>query len=227
MDLLPRTIAAQVHGRYLLRVPSAPGPWPALFSFHGYGEDAETNMAALHRIPHVDGWLLVAVQALHPFYTKSQRIVANWMTSQDRERAITDNIAYVRSVVDAVGREYPITELIVFAGFSQGAAMAYRAAAHVPSGGLIALAGDLPPDVDPPQRLPHVLVCRGLTDDWYTEEKMAKDVGRLGHLAASVETRVLTGGHEWTDAFAETAGEYLVRLATAPRHDPSSRRQQR
>jgi predicted esterase len=228
---LLRTIEATVHGRYIVQVPQKTGPWPALFSFHGYGEDAAANLGAALRIPEAADWLVVAVQALHPFYTKNERIVASWMTRQDRELAIVDNIAYVRSVVDAVAREFPVTSLIVFAGFSQGVAMAYRAAAHVSSGGVIALAGDVPPDVatregpltfDTSSILPHVLIGRGLTDGWYTEEKMAADVARLEHLAASVETSVFVGGHEWTDAFAETAGRYLTRLREAPWHDSES-----
>ena len=139
------------------RRPPAPGP--LLFSFHGYGEDAATNMTALHRIPDVSGWLLVAVQALHPFYTKSERVVASWMTRQDRELAIADNLAYVTAVVEAVQREFEMmTSAIAFAGFSQGGAMAYRAAAYRAAatpgaGGVIVLAADVPPDVAAPGSL--------------------------------------------------------------------------
>ena len=166
-------------------------------------------MTALERIPNVDGWLLVAVQALHPFYTKNERIVASWMTRQDRDLAIADNIAYVRSVVTDVSGQFP-TSLIVFAGFSQGVAMAYRAAAHIPSAGVIALAGDVPPDVT--QKLPDVLIGRGTADTWYTGEKAATDVARLTGLARGVETCEFEGGHEWTDAFTAAAGAFLNQL---------------
>ena len=63
-------------------------------------------------------------------------------------------------------------------GFSQGVAMAYRAAALVqrPCDGVIALAGDVPPDVAPlAASLPKVLLGRGTEDKWYTAEKAAKD----------------------------------------------------
>jgi predicted esterase len=232
-DPLTKTIETGVHGRYLVRVPRTAGPWPALYSFHGYGEDAAANLAAVERIPGLDDWLLVAVQALHPFYTKTERVVASWMTRQDRELAIADNVRYVRAVVDAVGREYPVTST-VFAGFSQGAAMAYRAAAHIPAAAVIALAGDVPPDVtsapDLADRavLPHVLMGRGTTDDWYTEEKMAADATRLNELASHVETSVFAGGHEWTDAFAAAAGAFLTQLrhgSAQPRSMPGGRSQ--
>jgi predicted esterase len=214
-QLLTRTIEARVHGRYLVQVPQNPGPWPALFTFHGYREDAATNLDAVQRIGETRHWLVVAVQALHPFYTRDQRVVASWMTRQDRDLAIADNIAYVGAVVADVTAEFAVAPRIVFAGFSQGAAMAYRAAAHIPSAGVIALGGDVPPDVVPPQRLPPVLVGRGLTDEWYTEDKMAGDVRRLEALGASVETTRFEGGHEWTDAFRETAGRFLARLRQA------------
>ena len=222
-----RTIEAAVHGRYLVQVPRTQGPWTALFSFHGYGEDAATNLTAVQRIPGLDDWLIVAVQALHPFYTKSEQIVASWMTRQDRELAVNDNIRYVRAVVNAVTREFPINSEVVFAGFSQGVAMAYRAAAHIPAAGVIALAGDVPPDImKPPDRsaLPHVLLGRGTDDDWYTEEKMAADVERLKTLAASVDVCVFPGRHEWTETFAREAGEFLAGLRNA-RFDTTSRRQ--
>lgn len=216
---LLRTIEARVHGRYLVRAPQGPGPWPALFGFHGYGEDASTNMSALTRIPNASEWLLVAVQALHPFYTKKEAVVASWMTQQDRELAIPDNVGYVTAVVAAVRQEFHLRESpIVFAGFSQGVAMAYRAAAHIRCNGVIALAGDVPPDVTQP--LPDVLIGRGSQDDWYTDEKVAADVARLERSSPHVETCVFAGGHEWTDAFAAAAGAFLQRLRGVPQPQP-------
>ena len=99
LDFEIRSIAATVHGRYLLR----PGPAERLLvGFHGYGENAEAHLAQLVKIPHIDRWTVVSVQGLHPFYSgRTQQIVASWMTSQDRELAIADNKAYVRSVVAA------------------------------------------------------------------------------------------------------------------------------
>jgi predicted esterase len=168
-------------------------------------------MTALQRIPNASEWLLVAVQALHPFYTKNERVVASWMTRQDRELAIADNVRYVAGVVEAVSHEFGLkASPIVFAGFSQGVAMAYRAAATIPAAGVIVLAGDVPPDVTQP--LPDVLIGRGSGDDWYTDEKAAADVARLQRLARNVETCVFEGGHEWTDAFAAAAGAFLERI---------------
>jgi predicted esterase len=218
-EALTRTIETAVHGRYLVRVPRSGQPWPVLFSFHGYAEDAAINMTALGRLPEVSGWLLVAVQALHPFYTKNDRIVASWMTRQDRELAIADNTQYAASVAAAVREEFGVTTPIAFAGFSQGGAMAYRAAARLGADGVIVLAADVPPDVaaDATTALPPVLIGRGRGDTWYSEDKLAADVRRLRDMGIDVETCVFDGGHEWTDEFAAAASRFLTRIAERQR----------
>src|SRR5436305_15294143 len=141
-----RTIAARTHGRFLVE----PGPPERLLvGFHGYGENADESLAQMLRIPGADEWTLVAVQGLNRFYRGrgSGIIAASWMTSQDRDRAIRDNIDYVRSVV----AEFPSPRSLVFLGFSQGVAMAYRAASNHPNtSAIIALAGEVPPDVEGP-----------------------------------------------------------------------------
>jgi hypothetical protein len=102
-------VEARTHGRVLVRTPRVPPPWPLLVGFHGYAETAEGHLAAIERIAGVDAWLVAAVQALHPFYTRQQAIVANWMTSQDRELAIADNIDYVGGCLLACGTNMPST----------------------------------------------------------------------------------------------------------------------
>jgi predicted esterase len=202
-----------VHGRYLVRAAEGQ-PAGTLVGFHGYAETADVSLAALERIPGSHRWRIVAIEALHPFYTRDQRIVANWMTSQDRELAIADNVAYVRRVIDAVRGEFGTGSPLVFAGFSQGGAMAYRAAAHIGSAGLIVLAADVPPDVQlPGLRLPPILLGRGTRDDWYTAEKHAGDLAVLDRQGAQVESCSFDGGHEWAPAFVDAAARFLGRLA--------------
>jgi predicted esterase len=207
------TIEARTHGRLLVRVPGVEGPWPLLMGFHGYAETAGDQMDALQTIPGLDQWLLVSVQALHPFYARKERVVASWMTRDDRELAIADNIDYVGRVLDRVRADHPAGPTLVFSGFSQGAAMAYRAAANYRANALVVLAGDVPPDVIERRvvPLPPVLLGRGTTDEWYTEAKEAADRAALAHIDARVETCVFDGGHEWTDAFRAAASTFVRR----------------
>jgi predicted esterase len=167
-------------------------------------------MNELQQIPGIDRWTAVAVQALHPFYlNRSGAIAASWMTSLDRELAIEDNRAYVRSVVE----QFPAPRQLVFLGFSQGVAMAYRAAAGSSATGVIALGGDVPPELfESGLRLPPVLIGRGTREEWYTEEKLQKDLTFLSTVT-TVSTCLYEGGHEWTPEFRATAAEFLSRLA--------------
>ena len=208
-----RSLAAEVQGRYLVAVPEVSNP-PLLVGFHGYGENAERHLDELQKIHGAAQWLLCGVQALHPFYnSKTQEVVASWMTRLDREQAIADNIRYVADVVSAVKREIEVAPVLVYAGFSQGVAMAYRAAAgsgHLCQG-LIVLGGDFPPelkekDLSP---FPPVLVGRGRYDDWYDEGKMQADLDFLSSRGIAVETCVFDGGHEWAETFLQAAGAFL------------------
>lgn len=202
--MILRTLETSIHGRFL---HEDRGARRLLVGFHGYAETAEAHLAELEQIPGIDRWSVAAVQALHPFYTRSGSIVASWMTSLDRELAIADNVAWVGKVLASL----PTAETLVFLGFSQGAAMAARAAAAFPAAGLILLGGDLPPDVVAAS-LPPVLLARGIRDEWYTDEKFKKD---LSYLAGRVTPFVFDGGHEWTDAFRAGAGEFLARILSS------------
>jgi predicted esterase len=179
-----------------------------LVGFHGYAENAEIMLDTLRAIGA--GWCLVSVQALHRFYTRRNDVVANWMTRQDRELEIASNTEYVWSVIRTVERAYRTRRPRVFAGFSQGVAMAYRAAIAGECDGLIVLAGDVPPDVAPRVGgLPPILLGRGEKDDWYTEDKAALDLQILRGAGAAVTPHVFAEGHVWGASFVAAAREFL------------------
>jgi predicted esterase len=204
------TIVVRTHGRYLVERPNGDGPWPILAGFHGYGETAEHMLEVLRQI--TDKRLLVSIQALHRFYTKRDEVVANWMTRQDRELEIADNVDYVSSVIAAVRNDHTAGGPLVYVGFSQGVAVAYRAAALgvPPCGGLIVLAGDVPPDIHPRlSRLPPVLIGRGRKDDWYTDAKAMADRDVLRGAGIPVTEHVFDAGHVWDPSFVERAKMFL------------------
>ncbi|HET6330869.1 MAG TPA: dienelactone hydrolase family protein [Holophagaceae bacterium] len=206
-----RTLRTDTTGRYLVE----PGPdnAPLLVGFHGYGQNAETLLTDLRRIPGAARWTLVSVEALHRFYNRSQKVVASWMTSQDREAAIADNLAYVDRVLAELGAEGHEGKL-VFAGFSQGAAMAWRAAAHIPCDGLIVLGGDLPKDVAEAPQLtpPPILLGHGDQDIFYSAEQFTKDLEVLDAHGVRPEVCRFDSGHEWHAAFLDAAGHFLEQV---------------
>ncbi len=204
------SIATPTHGRVLVRDGrDAAGTPSFLIGFHGYGQRAEDLLQELERIAPDDRWTLASLQGLHRFYTRdNQTVIASWMTRQDREDAIADNMEYVAKVLDALG-----PGKLVFVGFSQGAAMAYRAAllGHRRAAGLIVLGGDVPPDVKgvPADRWPPLLIGAGDTDYWYTPTKVAADAEFLHAHGVAFDLFRFPAGHEWTDAFRERARALL------------------
>ncbi len=213
-----RHAPATVHGRYLVRPHShgAGGRW--LVGFHGYAQSAEVFFEPLRALAPAGAWTIVSVQALHPFYAaRSQQVVANWMTREDRELAIADNVAYVDAVLDQLEREFGAPRSLVFAGFSQGVAMAFRAAlagAH-PAAGLVAVGGDVPPELRGDTRLPwpRVLLATGARDEWYSPARLAADFELVSARRRDSRTLVFDGGHEWHAELVAAAAAFLAEIA--------------
>jgi len=211
------TIGVRTHGRFLVRPPVSGQPArTAVFGFHGYGQRAEDMLGELETWRGADAWLLVSVHGLHRFYDRAgEQVIAHWMTREDRELAIADNVAYVDAVVAEVASAHPF-ETLAFAGFSQGASMASRAAAHAGARcrALILLGGDIAPEVlASGAALPKTVIGRGTSDRFYSAERFAEDSEALearGVLAASVEFK---GGHEFTDTFRAAANALVQSLA--------------
>ena len=211
-------IEARTHGRVLVR-ETAGAPRGILIGFHGYMENAEIQMARLESIPGSENWTLLSVQALNRFYRgRSQDVVAGWMTREDREAAIEDNIDYVNRVV-ATTRSADIP--IVFAGFSQGVAMAFRAAVRgkASGNGVVSVGADVPPELlaDASLSFPHTLLARGEGDEWYTDAKLASDAAALTRRGMPPQTLTYRGGHEWTPEVSAAAARFVeARFTTQP-----------
>ena len=206
------SIEAPAHGRVLVR--DVDSPRGLLVGFHGYAETAETQLERLAAVPCTDAWTLVAAQGLNRFYRgRTQDVVAGWMTRQDRDDAIRDNVAYVDNVIEATRNG---SEPIVVAGFSQGVAMAFRAAVLGRAGvnGVIAVGGDIPPELlagsASASPFPRVLLIHGATDDWYTAKKLDADMSALRARGEEPEAFTHDGGHEWTVDVAMAAGDFLA-----------------
>ena len=217
---LLRHAPATVHGRYLVRPARAGegGCW--LVGFHGQGQAAEAFLEPLARVPRGPRWLVASVQGLNRYYAgRSNEVVANWMTRQDREHAIADNVAYVDTVLDRLEAEFGAPRAIVFAGFSQGVAMAYRAGrlCRRDCAAIVAAGGDVPPELkDAGARAwPRVLAATGTRDEWYTPARLEQDAAFLRTVRPDARALVFEGGHEWGGGLLEAAGELLAEVEAA------------
>jgi predicted esterase len=215
-------VEARTHGRYFLRRPAAGEAKLLLVGCHGYGENAERHLSELEQIRGAGDFALLAIEALNAFYERrSNQVVRGWMTRDLRERAIEDNLAYLRSVLDRVRPKVGWSVPLAFLGFSQGTAMAWRAAVRGghDASAIVALGGDLPPELaalplDRPFP-PRVLLAAGEWDEWYTAEKLAADEAALAGRPVAVERFVYPGGHEWTDAVRARIGLFLAGLPSS------------
>jgi predicted esterase len=133
------------------------------------------------------------------------------MTREDRETAIADNLAYVRTALDEVPHDR--STRVVFTGFSQGVAMAFRAAVLGVEGGsaIAAIGGDVPPELlaDSSLRFPPVMFARGTRDEWLTQTKFDRDVSSLRARGASLTPLVYEGAHEWNAEVSDAIGAFL------------------
>jgi len=211
------SIAATTHGRVLVRRARGGAPRGVLVGFHGYSESAAIQLARLEQIPGSESWTLISVQGLHRFYRgRAQEVGASWMTREDREAAIADNLAYVAAALRTIA---PAGSRVVYAGFSQGVPMAFRAAVLGPRtgnfepAGVIGVGGDVPPELlaDHVSAFPPVLLLRGTHDEWYTAAKFDADVEALRASGVALQTVVYDAPHEWTPAVSEAAGAWLAR----------------
>jgi predicted esterase len=219
------SIVTPVHGRYLIRVPeSGHGPQrnaPMAVGFHGYGETADTQMARMEAVPELAEWTLVSIQGLHAFYSRDGRtVVASWMTSQQREEAIDDNLRYVRSVVTEAIHQNGEPRALVYIGYSQGVAMAWRAAVLGArrTDGLAVFGGDVPPElgVRPLTQCPPVLIGRGREDAIYTAAHFRADLDMLASRFVVVEPYEVEGGHAWSPRAGREVGAFVQRLVNPP-----------
>ena len=210
------SIPTTTHGRVV--VEDAEGtPAGLIVAFHGYAQSADETLWDIRQIPGTDAWTVASAQGLHRFYNRnSEKVIASWMTRQDRDDAIADNVAYIDRAIDTVAVQGPL----VFAGFSQGAAMAYRAAvlgSHR-AAGIIALGGDIPPELKTGETLrswPAVLIGGGERDTWFTPARADADAAFLAAHNVPHDLVRFAGAHEWTDDFRAAAGRWLQRVIQA------------
>jgi predicted esterase len=209
-------IPALTHGVTLVRSAHAAASRGLLVGFHGYMETAAIQMARLDAIPGADRWTRVSIEGLHRFYRgRSQDVVASWMTSADREVAIADNLAYVEAALDEVPHDSATA--IVYCGFSQGVAMAFRAGlvGRVRARAIVAVGGDVPPELltDAGVKYPPVLFARGTRDEWLTQPKFDADLSALSSRGAPAHAVHYDGGHEWNAEVAAAIGRFLAPVA--------------
>jgi predicted esterase len=146
---------------------------------HGYAQLAEYFLKWFEGVD-LSETVIIAPEGLHRFYWKgfNGRVVASWMTKEDRENDITDYCNFLDNVIAHLPLN-PTTKLIAF-GFSQGAATISRwteVTSH-PIHRLVLWAGVFPDDVDVTKinfktKTP-IEVVFGDEDEFYNEDQLTE-----------------------------------------------------
>jgi len=134
------------------------------------------------------------------------------MTSQDRDLRIQENVQYVDAVLAQLKQLFVVNDVLVYHGFSQGTAMACRAALlgkNSPRGVLL-LGGDIPPELNDPDRLHRILIARGNQDRIYSLKQWNQDISRLKQSSLNSLLCAFSGGHGGNSEYFHTAGEFLM-----------------
>ena len=168
---------------------------------HGYGQLARYFLTKFEGLE--EGVAIVAPEALNRFYLDEahNRVGATWMTREDRENEITDQLGYLDELVKELRGDRTDVPLRIL-GFSQGVATACRWSllGKTKMDRMVLWAGSLPPEptfAELRTAWAHltVEVVLGSEDPFSGEKELQATTARLE--AAGVQYRLhrFTGGH--------------------------------
>ncbi len=175
------------------------------FVCHGYGQLAAYFIRHFAALAAADpGLVVVAPEGLSRFYLHGHhgRVGASWMTRDDRQHEINDQIGFLNKLAGHVLDRCPAGVPVTVLGFSQGTATVGRWLVQAPfrPAHLVLWASTFPPDTDPAatehlvQGLPITLVV-GEHDEHLTPAAVVQQQAYLQQLGALFTVRTFAGGH--------------------------------
>ncbi|MFZ1616773.1 MAG: hypothetical protein WAT41_05440 [Flavobacteriales bacterium] len=170
---------------------------------HGYGQ-----LARFFLRPFVGletGKLIAAPEALSRFYTDEAhtRVGATWMTREDREHEVEDQVAYLDRLVDRLladcGKDVTVNVL----GFSQGVATACRWAVRGKTtfARVVLWSGTMPPELGRSEfqsafGAADVILVHGTSDNITKEDVYTRNQRILGECGINYLSIPFNGGHQ-------------------------------
>lgn len=175
------------------------------FVCHGYAQLANYFINNFDELD-MNKNLIIAPEGLHRFYWKgfSERVVASWMTKEDRENDILDyvnylNVVYAEVISSLKNKKVKINVL----GFSQGTATVCRwlASNKVKVDNLILWAGAFPSDMNFEKNKEvfnklKTFVVVGNADEFINDDEVAKHSDLLKKNEIAFELIRFQGKHE-------------------------------
>jgi predicted esterase len=172
-----------------------------LFVCHGYAQLANEFLESFSALSKEE-LLIVSPEGLHRFYARgaADKVVASWMTREDRDDDIRDYIRFLDQVYAAVIAEISRPVKISVLGFSQGAATVSRWAVNEKSriDELILFCGFFPPDL-PPNGIPDatsLTVITASNDKFISPEQEALQLEQMRKISPALKHIRFEGSHE-------------------------------
>src|SRR5688572_16916923 len=185
------------------------------FVCHGHGQLAARFLSRFVPVERSDR-LFIAPEALSRFYLTNtpngvhrpdSPIGASWMTREDREAEIRDQITYLDIVYDEIFRRIERDGVRLWVlGFSQGVSTVIRwlARGKASADKVVLWAGMIPPELEagPARALwahAPVTMVVGSTDEFATPKVVAAQEAKLRELEVPFDSIRFEGGHDLSD----------------------------
>jgi len=188
----------------------------ARYSTYGNPNSAETVWVVLHGYGQLTPYFIrkflsldpdknfvIAPEGLHRFYLNgtSGRVGASWMTKEEREQDISDNISYLNDLKTKIIDRYQFTKKVLL-GFSQGGATGCRWHEHgnFKADYFVLWASVFPPDLEISltssifNRSRNLFVV-GRNDEYYNDENRTLLIQALEEKQLNFETILFDGTH--------------------------------
>jgi len=205
---VPRT------ARYHTIGSPGPGTTDLWIACHGYGQLAADFLSKMQALEG-EGRLVVAPEALSRYYLEHARggshasspVGATWMTREDREAEIADQIAYLDRLTEHLTiASAPARPSLTVLGFSQGVATMCRWLTHSKyrATRVICWGGVPPDDVLRGHQMgwlrhARLYIVTGSRDEYTSTDRAAEAARGIGALGIEVRLESFTGGHRLDD----------------------------
>lgn len=168
-----------------------------LIVLHGYGQLSEFFIRKFNDVP--ENFLVIAPEGMHRFYINgtSGRVGASWMTKEERESDIMDNLNWLTQLLNDLKAKKKF-EKIILLGFSQGGATAARwyYSSKYEFNHLILWASVFPPDLDKPKNSENSenYFVIGTKDEFYNDEAQKTEINFYKKIG--FRTQMFEGKHD-------------------------------
>ncbi len=170
---------------------------------HGYGHLARFFLNAFEGSEQ--DRFIVAPEALNRFYTTADftRVGASWMTREDREQEIGDQIAYMDALVERTRSACRRAQALNVLGFSQGVSVQCRWSmmGAVAPDRLVIWSGKMPPELEARRmgqrwKTTRIDLVHGEADDVVKEDALKDNEAMLRASGLKFATHRFPGGHD-------------------------------